>query len=66
MVLVDFTRFGMRSIGKILLRCAGKECPCTVTEIRHRADDEISIVCTGNLLIKMSRVAVGLKIQKLK
>ena len=26
-----FCRFGMRSIGKILLQCAGMESPCTVT-----------------------------------
>ena len=28
-----FCRFGMRSIGKILLQCAGMECPCTVTSL---------------------------------
>ena len=28
-----FCRFGMRSIGKILLQCAGIEYPCTVTPL---------------------------------
>ena len=48
-----FCRFGMRSIGKILLQCAGKECPCTVTRIRHWADDVKSRLCALETYVKM-------------